>query len=115
MKFTAPKTKEEANEYLKLRIGVTWEEHERMAKTLADIKMMLIQDRLWHTDEDQFLRRMVYESQANRKLDWKKLLFVSGVGGICLGKHLDNTRANLWGYFDKRTFVMVIVQRRERG
>lgn len=82
MKFTAPKTKEEANEYLKLRIGVTWEEHERMAKTLADIKMMLIQDRLWHTDEDQFLRRMVYESQANRKLDWKKLLFVSGVGGF---------------------------------
>lgn len=82
MKFTASKTREEANEYLKLRIGVTWEEHERMAKTLADIKMMLIQDRLWHTDEDQFLRRMVYESQANRKLDWKKLLFVSGAGGF---------------------------------
>lgn len=82
MKFTASKTREEANEYLKLRIGVTWEEHERMAKTLSDIKMLLVEYRLGQKDEDQFLRRTIYTMQANRRLDWKVLLLVCSVGGF---------------------------------
>ena len=82
MKFTASKTREEANEYLKLRIGVTWEEHERMAKTLADIKMLLVEYRLGQKDEDQFLRRTIYTMQANRRLDWRVLLLVCSAGGF---------------------------------
>ena len=82
MKFTASKTREEANEYLKLRIGVTWEEHERMAKALADIKMLLVEYRLGQKDEDQFLRRTIYTMQANRRLDWRVLLLVCSAGGF---------------------------------
>lgn len=82
MKFTASKTREEANEYLKLRIGVTWEEHERMAKTLSDIKMLLVEYRLGQKDEDQFLRRTIYTMQANRRLDWRVLLLVCSAGGF---------------------------------
>lgn len=82
MKFTAPKTREECNEYLKARIGVTWEENETQAKTLSDIKMLLVEDRLWQKDEDHFLRRTIYTMQANRRLDWKVLLLVCSAGGF---------------------------------
>ena len=40
MKFTAPNTREECNEYLEARIGVTWDENETPEKTLSDIKML---------------------------------------------------------------------------
>ena len=82
VKFTAPKTREECNEYLKARIGVTWEENETQAKTLSDIKMLLVEDRLWQKDEDHFLRRTIYTMQANRRLDWKVLLLVCSAGGF---------------------------------
>lgn len=82
MKFTAPKTREECNEYLEACIGVTWDENETQAKTLSDIKMLLIEDRLWQKDEDHFLRRTIYTMQANRRLDWKVLLLACSAGGF---------------------------------
>ena len=82
MKFTAPKTREERNEYLKARIGVTWEDDETQAKTLSDIKMLLVEYRLGQKDEDQFLRRTIYTMQANRRLDWRVLLLVCSAGGF---------------------------------
>ena len=82
MEFSTPKTRAERNEYLKARIGVTWEENEPQEKTLSDIKMLLVEYRLWQKDEDHFLRRTIYTMQANRRLDWKMLLLVCGAGGF---------------------------------
>lgn len=70
------------SDYLKHRIGVTWDANESAQKTLQDIKFLLVETRVWQTDEDQFLRRMIRESEVKRELDWKKLIFVSGVGGF---------------------------------
>ena len=55
MEFSTPKTRAECNEYLKARIGVTWEENEPQEKTLSDIKMLLVEYRLWQRDEGHFL------------------------------------------------------------
>ena len=82
MEFSTPKTRAECNEYLKARIGVTWEENEPQEKTLSDIKMLLVEYRLWQRDEDHFLRRTIYTMQANRRLDWKVLLLVCSAGGF---------------------------------
>ena len=82
MKFTAPKTREECNEYLEARIGVTWDEKDPQEKTLSDIKMLLVADRLWQKEEDHFLRRTIYTMQANRRLDWRVLLLVCSAGGF---------------------------------
>ena len=82
MRLSTPKTRAERNEYLKARIGVTWEENEPQEKTLSDIKMLLVEYRLWQKDEDHFLRRTIYTMQANRRLDWKMLLLVCGAGGF---------------------------------
>lgn len=82
MKFSTPKTRAECNKYLKACIGVTWEENEPQEKTLSDIKMLLVEYRLWQKDEDHFLRRTIYTMQANRRLDWKMLLLVCGAGGF---------------------------------
>ena len=82
MKYSTPKTSAECNKYLKARIGVTWEENEPQEKTLSDIKMLLVEYRLWQKDEDHFLRRTIYTMQANRRLDWKVLLLVCSAGGF---------------------------------
>ncbi len=82
MKFSTPKTRAERNEYLKARIGVTWEENEPQEKTLLDIKMLLVEYRLWQKDEDHFLRRTIYTMQANRRLDWRLLFLVCFAGGF---------------------------------
>ena len=82
MGLSTPKTRAECNQYLKARIGVTWEENEPQEKTLSDIKMLLVEYRLWQKDEDHFLRRTIYTMQANRRLDWKMLLLVCSAGGF---------------------------------
>ena len=82
MKYSTPKTSAECNKYLKARIGVTWDENEPQEKTLSDIKMLLVEYRLWQRDEDHFLRRIIYTMQANRRLDWKVLLLVCSAGGF---------------------------------
>lgn len=86
MRFSAPRTREERNMQLKERIGVTWEENEPQEKTLLDIKAMLVAERVWHTEEDQFLRRTIYTMQANRRPDWRLLFlvcFAGGFAGVC--------------------------------
>lgn len=70
------------SDYLKHRIGVTWDANESAQKTLQDIKFLLVETRVWQTDEDQFLRRTIYTIQANRRLDWKMLLLVCSAGGF---------------------------------